>query len=650
MNIKTIVKMAVVGALALTAADNALAARQGPWPKEKAWEWYNAQPWIRGCNYMPASCANRVDQWQGYGSEERFAEMEREMELMQKDGFNAVRIILGDLGFAVWRAEHDGIMKRFERMLEIFDRHGVRVILVFGNDCSRPKPIWSLPEMGEQKWDLGYHGGRKLSQHGSFPGLPGYTAVDDPALREEFFRMCEEFLTKYAHDRRILFWNLWNEPGANGRGRISPPHIRRLFELAWRIDPDQPLTADIWTNEGNWTNGVAEAVGAELNDIVSYHTYQPISRQISYAQKLKARFGRPMVNTEWLARTFNCTVQEVYPFFAQNRIGCTMWGYVNGKYQTHEPWEYTWRQLEDNPDLMHHFKFTKWFHDLYRPSLRPYDPYEVAIIRHVNAEMDAEREGRSLRAKIAKSHKIVGEDMWQGFRRTKFEFDGRVAWVVEPSAAPAEGNPWTWTMQWAEAFVDRTGVAELLKRGFHHVTIDLFDTRMDEKGLQAAAAFHKFLVEELGFAPKANLIGMSWGRVLLDALRRELSAERPQDLLRRTAHELRRLRAGEGHRPVGRAASGERQVDGRPGDARQPGGEGRGGEDPGAAPLRRGGRGRAAGAELRAVRAALQGGGRRDSGREPHFLRTPPPRPRPRQDLAHRRVLLEIVRRAHGMV
>ena len=125
--------------------------------------------------------------------------------------------------------------------------------------------------------------------------------------------------------------------------------------------------------------------------------------------------------------------------------------------------------------------------------------------------MDAEREGKSLRTKIAKSHKIVGEDMWQGFRRTKFEFDGRVAWVVEPSAAPAEGNPWTWTMQWAEAFVDRTGVAELLKRGFHHVTIDLFDTRMDAKGLQTAAAFQKFLVKELGLAPKANLIGMSWG-------------------------------------------------------------------------------------------------------------------------------------------
>ena len=55
------------------------AERQGPWTKERAWEWYRAQPWIRGCNYMPASCANRVDQWQELGCEERFAEMDREL-------------------------------------------------------------------------------------------------------------------------------------------------------------------------------------------------------------------------------------------------------------------------------------------------------------------------------------------------------------------------------------------------------------------------------------------------------------------------------------------------------------------------------------------------------------------------------------------
>ena len=38
----------------------------GQWPKEKIWAWYNARPWIRGCNFMSSDCSNRIDQWQEF--------------------------------------------------------------------------------------------------------------------------------------------------------------------------------------------------------------------------------------------------------------------------------------------------------------------------------------------------------------------------------------------------------------------------------------------------------------------------------------------------------------------------------------------------------------------------------------------------------
>lgn len=116
-----------------------------------------------------------------------------------------------------------------------------------------------------------------------------------------------------------------------------------------------------------------------------------------------------------------------------------------------------------------------------------------------------------LREKIAAAHKIVREDEWHGYGRIVFRFEGHEAWVVEPKEGPALGRPWTWTMQWADAFVDRTGVLDLLARGWRHVHIDTFDRRMDEEGLRVSHAFQRFLVEALGFAPKANLVGMSWG-------------------------------------------------------------------------------------------------------------------------------------------
>ena len=116
-------------------------------------------------------------------------------------------------------------------------------------------------------------------------------------------------------------------------------------------------------------------------------------------------------------------------------------------------------------------------------------------------------------AKIGRKYKVLRQDAWYGGRRTVFDFQGYEAWVVEPPAdvPVAEGRPWTWTMQWKTAFVPRTGVPQLLKRGWHHATVDTFERRMDEEGLRVSEAFQEYLVRDLGLAPKACLIGMSWG-------------------------------------------------------------------------------------------------------------------------------------------
>ena len=123
----------------------------------------------------------------------------------------------------------------------------------------------------------------------------------------------------------------------------------------------------------------------------------------------------------------------------------------------------------------------------------------------------ASRRPGTLTTKIAERHRIVQTDLFYGFLRTTFEFRGCRAWVVEPAVQPAEGRPWTWTMQWATAFVPRTPVLHLLRRGWRHVTIDTFKYKMNAEGLEISKAFQEYLVGELGFAPRASLVGMSWG-------------------------------------------------------------------------------------------------------------------------------------------
>ena len=282
-------------------------------------------------------------------------------------------------------------MENFERSLELLAKHKMRAIVLLGNDCMRPKRIWQLPKPGPQPCDLGYHGGRKQSQHGSFPGEIGYSQVDDPVLKPKFYAMCEELMTKYRTDERILFWNLWNEPGNSHREQVSVEPIREMFRLAWRIDPVQPLAADVWYGEyGTTTNDPnrAQYVAGALSDIVSYHCYKGFEEHVRIIAKLKRHFQRPMINTEWLARTVHCDVFDNYPLFYLERIGTLNWGLVNGRYQTHEPWEFLWKRIEQNPRQAAELDMTKWLHDLLRPSLRPYDPREINLIRRFNQQAD----------------------------------------------------------------------------------------------------------------------------------------------------------------------------------------------------------------------------------------------------------------------
>ena len=151
---------------------------------------------------------------------------------------------------------------------------------------------------------------------------------------------------------------------------------------------------------------------------------------------------------------------------------------------------------------------------IYKPGYNPsptdsFTPSGIlgpVFLRYVDPMPD-----EKLAERIAAKHKIIGQDTWYGYQRTIFDFEGHKAWIVEPRGKWRGDHPWTWTMQWAEAYVERTGVLDLLAKGWRHVTIDTFKHRMDEEGLRVSRAFQKYLVDELGFTPKAKLVGMSWG-------------------------------------------------------------------------------------------------------------------------------------------
>jgi hypothetical protein len=100
-------------------------------------------------------------------------------------------------------------------------------------------------------------------------------------------------------------------------------------------------------------------------------------------------------------------------------------------------------------------------------------------------------------------------DTWRGYRRHVFRIDGCTGWVVEPKKA-AVGKPWTWCMEFPDAFTERTGVPQLLEKGFHHLHIQVGNTFGCPAALKHFDAFYQ-AVTAAGLAKKGTLIGISRG-------------------------------------------------------------------------------------------------------------------------------------------
>jgi hypothetical protein len=227
------------------------------------------------------------------------------------------------------------------------------------------------------------------SQHGAHSGPAHHFYLDDPDTREDYFRMVEEIVTKYKDDPRICIWDIYNEPGNSRRAQITMPNVKALFQLVRSINPSQPLTAGVFNMRGDESIPLSkpEQYVLDNSDIISYPSYKPYDEHIKQIRRLKKE-GRPIICTEWLGRCLHNDVFTLFPLFYLEKIGCYNWGFVAGKYQTYEPWEKTWLDYENgvNTDV----DFRLWFHDLYRPNHRPYDPREIDLIQKICALAEAD--------------------------------------------------------------------------------------------------------------------------------------------------------------------------------------------------------------------------------------------------------------------
>lgn len=354
------------------------------WTKKRARAWYDAQPWMVGCNFAPSYAINQLEMWQVDTFDP--AAIDAEFALAASIGMNAVRIYLHDL---LWDQDRGGFLDRIDTVLALADGRGIRVLLVLFDSCWDPDPA-----LGAQRAP------RDGVHNSGWVQSPGMAALADASQRPRLADYVRGIVGHFANDPRVLGWDIWNEPD-NGpdvantdpakwahKSALVLPVMLEAFAWARSVAPSQPLTSAIWF--GDWSSpdnlSPLQRTQLENSDVVSFHNYGSAGDFVRRVRWLKA-WRRPILCTEFMARPAGSTFEAILPVARKHRIAAFCWGLVRGKTQTHLPWDNWIAPLADFPK-------EAWFHDIFDVDGTPHDEAEVEFIRMMNSLAEFVKIGR----------------------------------------------------------------------------------------------------------------------------------------------------------------------------------------------------------------------------------------------------------------
>ena len=345
------------------------------WSITRAKEWMDKNGWLVGCNYIPSNAINQLEMWQA----ETFSPetIDKELAMCSSLGFNTVRVFLHTL---VWQENADAFLNRIDLFLSIAHKHGIKTMLVLFDSVWDP-----FPKLGKQPEP-------KVHVHNSgWVQCPGYDILNDPTRYDELRDYVQGVVSRFKNDERVLIWDLFNEPDnmnlasyrdddySNHKAELSMLLLKKTINWVRLINPDQPITMAPWKEDWS-SDDVMTALDNYMfthSDIISFHCYEDKNDMLNRINALK-RFKRPMLCTEYMARPFKNTFQEILPILKEHNVGAYNWGFVEGKTQTHCPWDSWNKKYEAEPEL--------WFHDIFRKNGEPYIKDEIEFLKEITKE------------------------------------------------------------------------------------------------------------------------------------------------------------------------------------------------------------------------------------------------------------------------
>ncbi len=330
-------------------------SQSGIWSKEKANSWYQQQEWLVGANFLPSTAINQLEMWQAETYDP--ATIDKELSWAAAIGMNVMRVYLHDLA---WKSDATGFKKRMDDFLSIASKHQIKILFCIFDDCWNPDA-----KTGKQPEP-------KPGVHNSgWVRSPNEAVHNDSTQWHYLKEYVTDILTTFKDDQRILMWDLYNEPANSGYGLSSFPLLKNVFDWSWSVRPSQPLTVGVWFMEFPEINKYQ----LENSDIITFHNYSDTASMKSAIDSLQKK-GRPVICTEYMARTNNSKFETHLPLLKKYNVGAINWGLVSGKSNTIFPWGSKEGSPEPNP----------WFHDIFRKDGTPYNENEVKIIKQLKGK------------------------------------------------------------------------------------------------------------------------------------------------------------------------------------------------------------------------------------------------------------------------
>ena len=232
--------------------------------------------------------------------------IERELTWAADIGMNTVRIYLHDLLFA---EEPRDFLGRIEKVFSVAASKDIGVIPVLFDGVWNPKP-----QLGKQPEP------KPFLHNSMWVQSPGSDIFYDRSRWSELRNYVFEVLSFFKDDERVIAWDLFNEPdqvdvvtlklgSRDEKIATATELVSTVFGWAREVGVTQPLTVGVWEydKDGQVAMNSLNQLIVDQSDIISFHCYEPRDKLTAVINAL-ATHGRPLLCTEWLARSAGSTV------------------------------------------------------------------------------------------------------------------------------------------------------------------------------------------------------------------------------------------------------------------------------------------------------------------------------------------------------